>query len=87
MTLSDRLGAWITAAQADGSLDPDLPPELVLYTLYARACDPVLGLLRAGGTYSADESVQWVLRTCFEGLQAKPATPQRSAREQLVAAG
>lgn len=87
MTLSDRLGAWITAAQADGSLDPDLPPELVLYTLYARACDPVLGLLRAGGTYSADESVQWVLRTCFEGLQAKPATPQRSAREQLVTAG
>ena len=46
MELSDKLGAWITAAQKAGQINPKLPPELVLYTLFARACDPVLGLLK-----------------------------------------
>ena len=41
MQVSDRLGAWIVQAQADGDIDAGLPPELVLYTIYARACDPV----------------------------------------------
>jgi AcrR family transcriptional regulator len=37
MMVSERLGAWITAAQAAGEISPQLPPEAVLYTLYARA--------------------------------------------------
>ena len=45
MQVSDRLGAWIQQAQADGAIDPALPPEVVLYTIFARACDPVLGFL------------------------------------------
>lgn len=73
MLLSEHLGTWITEAQAAGEIAPDLPPELVLYTLYARACDPVLGLLKAGGRFSDDEAVDWVLRSCFDGLAARPA--------------
>ena len=71
MNVSDRLGAWIEAAQADGSLDAALPPIAVLYTLYARACDPVLGFLRASGSYSDEQIVEMVMRTCFEGLRAR----------------
>jgi AcrR family transcriptional regulator len=71
--LSDRLGAWIEAAQADGGLDRALPTEVVLYTLFARACDPVLGLLKAGGQHSDAQIVDWVLRSCFDGLTARPA--------------
>ena len=71
--LSDRLGAWIEAAQADGGLDWALPTEVVLYTLFARACDPVLGLLKAGGQHSDAQIVDWVLRSCFDGLTARPA--------------
>lgn len=66
--VSDRLGAWITAAQADGEIDRQLPAEVVLYTLFARACDPVLGLLKAGGQHSDAQIVDWLLRTCFRGL-------------------
>ncbi len=68
MTVSDTLGAWIEAAQADGSLDAELPPIAVLYTLYARACDPVLGFLKGSEQYSDDEIIEMVLRTCFSGL-------------------
>jgi AcrR family transcriptional regulator len=71
MTVSERLGAWINAAQAAGEIDPRLPPEAVLYTLYARACDPVLGFLRAGGSLSDEQVIEVVLTTCFDGLAAR----------------
>jgi TetR/AcrR family transcriptional regulator, regulator of autoinduction and epiphytic fitness len=68
MQVSERLGEWIVQAQADGQLDRTLPPEVILYTLYARACDPVPGVLKAGGQYTDEQIVDWVLSTCFHGL-------------------
>ena len=68
LRLSDELGEWITAAQADGTLRSSLPPEIVLYTVFARACDPVLGLLKLGGQYSDEQIIEMLLATCFGGL-------------------
>ena len=72
MDVSDRLGAWIEAAQADGSVDQQVPAIAVLYTLYARACDPVLGFLKMGGQYSDEQIITLVMRTCFDGLLVRP---------------
>ena len=71
MQVSDQIGLWIEAAQKDGSLNPAIPPLVVLYSLYARACDPVPGFLKAGGQYSDAQIVDFVLETCFEGLKAR----------------
>jgi AcrR family transcriptional regulator len=71
MDVSDRLGGWITAAQANGSLNPALPPIAVLYTLYARACDPVLGFLKGSGLYSDAQIIELVLSSCFDGLRTR----------------
>ena len=71
MQVSDTLGEWILLAQRDASIDPALPPEVVLYTLFARACDPVPGFLKAGGQYSDAQIVDWVLATCMNGLAAR----------------
>lgn len=71
MQLSDELGAWIVQAQAEGALNPRLPPEAVLYTVFARACDPVLGFLKLGGNHSDAEIVDIVMSTCFDGLAAR----------------
>ena len=68
MQVSEKLGAWITAAQKAGHLNRKLPPEVVLYTLFARACDPVLGLLKAGANRSDEEIIELLLGTCFDGL-------------------
>ncbi|MBT9494129.1 MAG: TetR/AcrR family transcriptional regulator [Paucibacter sp.] len=76
MQLSDELGEWIEAAQAAGQLRPDLPPEVVLYTLFARACDPVLGLLKAGGQYSDEEIIEILLLSCFGGLATPEPAPE-----------
>ena len=67
--VSDRMGAWILQAQADGDIDPTLPAELVLYTIYARACDPVPAYLKAGGAYTDAKIVELVQRTCWNGLR------------------
>jgi TetR/AcrR family transcriptional regulator, regulator of autoinduction and epiphytic fitness len=68
MQVSDGLGEWITAAQKDGTLDAALPAEVILYTLFARACDPVLGLLKVAGQYSDAQIIEMLLSTCFDGL-------------------
>ncbi len=71
VTVSDQIGQWITEAQAQGFINPALPPLVVLYTLFARACDPVVGFLKEGGQYSDAEVVDLVVRTCFDGLAAR----------------
>ena len=71
MEVSERLGEWITAAQQAGTIDPALPSELVLYTLFARACDPVLGMLKASGQYDDARIVELLVGTCFDGLAAR----------------
>nr|WP_312114342.1 helix-turn-helix domain-containing protein [Moraxella sp. CTOTU47915] len=66
--LSDSIGEWIEQAQAEGRLQSNIPGLAILYTLYARACDPVLGFLRSSQLYNDDEIIAIVTRTCFEGL-------------------
>ncbi|MDM7951147.1 TetR/AcrR family transcriptional regulator [Hydrogenophaga sp.] len=71
MDVSERLGRWIEQAQADGSINPKLPPIAVLYTLYARACDPVLGFLKGSGLYTSEQIIEMVLGSCFDGLRTR----------------
>ena len=40
----------------------------MLYTLFARACDPVLGVMRASGAHTDAQIVDWLVATCFKGL-------------------
>ena len=70
MRVSDVLGGWIVQAQARGHINPKLPPEVVLYTIYARACDPVPAFLKAGGNFSDEEIVELVQTTCWQGLRS-----------------
>jgi TetR/AcrR family transcriptional regulator, regulator of autoinduction and epiphytic fitness len=62
---------WIEQAQADGELSSALPAEVILVTLYARTCDPVLEFLQASGQYDDAGVVDMVLATCFDGLRSR----------------
>lgn len=72
MDVSEKLGSWIVTAQEAGHLNRQLPPEIVLYTLFAQACDPVLGLLKLSGQHSDERIVELLLATCFDGLSSRP---------------
>jgi AcrR family transcriptional regulator len=71
LRISETLGGWIEAAQDEQKLAKQLPPIVVLYTLYARACDPVLGFLKATGQFTDEQIIDWVMQTCFEGLRTR----------------
>jgi len=72
MTLSDAIGELIVAAKADGSLRADLRDEFVLYTFYARSCDPTLDFLKAAGSMNDAEIVDQMVRACLDGIGAPP---------------
>ena len=71
MEVSDALGGWIESAQAQGQINPGLPAVAVLYTLYARACDPVLEFLKMGEQHTEAQILDLVMSTCFDGLSAR----------------
>jgi AcrR family transcriptional regulator len=71
MDVSDALGGWIEQAQAQGQINPTLPAVAVLYTLFARACDPVLEFLKMGEQHTEDQILDLVMSTCFDGLSAR----------------
>ncbi|MCS6920836.1 MAG: hypothetical protein NZM07_02770, partial [Elioraea sp.] len=72
MRVSEALSAWIEEAQGAGEIAPDLPVEAVLYTLYARTCDPVAEYLKASGHYTDEQIVAYMLRITFDGLAPPP---------------
>ena len=71
MEVSDALGGWIEEAQAQGQINQGLPAVAVLYTLFARACDPVLEFLKMGEQHTEEQILDMVMSTCFDGLKAR----------------
>ncbi|MCB5185862.1 TetR/AcrR family transcriptional regulator [Methylobacillus gramineus] len=67
--LTEILGGWILDAQQLGLLNPELPGEVILYTIYARPCDPVTDFLKMGGALTDEEIVNAIVSTCFNGLK------------------
>ncbi len=68
MDLNELMGQLIEKAKSEGSIRKDLPTEVVLFTVYARSCDPTLDYLRMGDQYSDDQVIHFLLTTCFDGL-------------------
>lgn len=71
MKVSDVLGGWIVKAQQDGFINASLPPLAVLYTLYARACDPVVEFLKMSELHTDEQIIEIIMTTCFAGLNAR----------------
>lgn len=66
--LSERIGGLIRDAQSDGSLASHYREAFLLYHFYARACDPTLDYLRAGGSMDDDAIVEQMVSATFAGL-------------------
>lgn len=69
MDLNELMGELIEKAKAQGAIRADLPTEVVLFTIYARSCDPTLDYLRTNEQYSDEQVIGFLLSTCFDGLK------------------
>lgn len=69
MDLNELMGELIEKARSQGSIRADLPTEVVLFTIYARSCDPTLDYLRTNEQYTDEQVIGFLLSTCFDGLK------------------
>ena len=69
MDLNELMGQLVEQAKSEGAITKNLPTEVVLFTIYARSCDPTLDYLRMGEQYTDDQVIDFLLTTCFAGLQ------------------
>ena len=69
LDLNEHMAELIEKARADGAIRKDLPVEVVLFTIYARSCDPTVDYLRISGQYTDAQVAEFLLSTCFSGLQ------------------
>lgn len=70
MALSEAVGSLIRQARRDGELRTDMGEEFVLFTIYARSCDPTMDFLKATGSLSDEQIVEQMVSACFDGIGA-----------------
>jgi AcrR family transcriptional regulator len=64
-------------ARKAGEINPQISDEVVVYTLYARSCDPTLEFLQRDGKLTNDQIVEAMVKTTFGGLLAEsPSLPK-----------
>lgn len=69
LALNERMSDLVKSAQAQGVLDPDLPPDVVVFSLYARTCDPAVEYLQMSGRYTHQQVTEYLVKVAFAGLQ------------------
>ena len=67
-SMTETLGSWILQAQEQNQISQALPAEVVLYTIYARSCDPVVDFLKMGGAFDDEEIVEHLITASFGGI-------------------
>ena len=72
LKLNNALSKLVREAQKTGQMRKDLPEDVVLYSFYARTCDPSVEFLRLYSKLSNAEIVEHTLSVYFGGVGAKP---------------
>ena len=67
--LNSQLKKRVQAAKKAGQLRSDLPDDVVLFSYYARTCDPAVESLRLYTKMDTEAIVAHMLSVCFEGLR------------------
>ena len=70
LDLNEILEKLIEQAKHDGSIRTAIPNEVVLFSIYARSCDPTADYLKATSLYSDEKIVELLLTICFDGLSS-----------------
>lgn len=74
LKLNGQLEKLVQTAQKAGQLNPDLPTDVILFSYYARTCDPAVEYLQRFSKMSDDAVVTHMLKVAFDGISK--AAPQ-----------
>lgn len=68
LKVNTRFHALVKRAKSDGDIAREMPDEVVVFTLYARSCDPTVDYLRRDGKLNDDEIVEAMVAAALHGL-------------------
>ncbi|MCW5296988.1 TetR/AcrR family transcriptional regulator [Herbaspirillum lusitanum] len=68
LKLNGQIEKLVLAAQKNGELDAALPSDVILFSYYARTCDPAVEYLQRFSKMSNEDIVQHMLQVAFEGF-------------------
>lgn len=69
MKLNRQLEALVKLAQQQGQLNRELPTDVVLFSYYARTCDPAVEYLQKYSKMEPEDIVRHMLKVSFDGLK------------------
>ncbi|MFZ6817771.1 TetR/AcrR family transcriptional regulator [Undibacterium sp. Ji22W] len=67
--LNSQLEKLVIAAQKDGDLSRKLSSDVILFSYYARSCDPAVEYLQRFSKMDTDSIIENMLCVCFQGLE------------------
>ncbi|TFW16905.1 TetR/AcrR family transcriptional regulator [Massilia arenosa] len=67
--LNRQLEGFVKQAQQSGELNRELPPDVILFSYYARTCDPAVEFLQKYSKMAPDDVVRHMLTVCFDGFR------------------
>jgi hypothetical protein len=66
--LNDILSDIVKRAKKLGELRSDLPDDVILFSFYARSCDPAVEYLRLYTKLDNEAIIEHMISGCFDGL-------------------
>jgi AcrR family transcriptional regulator len=67
--LNRQLEALVKQAQAQGLLNRELPADVILFSYYARTCDPAVEYLQKYSKMAGEDIVRHMLKVSFDGFR------------------
>lgn len=68
LKLNGQIEKLVLAAQKNGTFDPHLPTDVILFSYYARTCDPAVDYLQKFSKMTTNDIVKHMLQVAFEGF-------------------
>jgi AcrR family transcriptional regulator len=68
LKLNGQIEKLVLAAQKNGELDAALPSDVILFSYYARTCDPAVEYLQRFSKMSNEDIVRHMLQVAFDGF-------------------
>lgn len=68
LKLNGQIEKLVLAAQKNGELDAALPSDVILFSYYARTCDPAVEYLQQFSKMKTDDIVSHMLQVAFDGF-------------------
>ena len=69
--VNKRFYALVGEAKRDGDIKRGVPDDVIVYTLYARSCDPTIEYLRRDGKLTDEQIVEAMVEATFHGLAGR----------------